>query len=274
MNFKVDKQKCINCKLCSKVCPVLIIDSKTDFPVIKNDKAENCLKCQHCLAVCPVGAISIWGKDPQKAIAASSPVPDSVNLESLMKIRRSIRFFTESQIDSSLIYRLISAASYAPTAKNDNAVQFTVVDNKLDMSNLCALAYTKIQAAINENRLADSHLFLADFLELWQTKNIDILFRNAPHLVITSAPADCALPQTDCIIAMTYFDLLANTNGIGTLWNGFVQSLFEEVIPDIKSVIQIPENHKISAVLLFGEASIKYARSVLNDKPLIKKIHF
>lgn len=274
MNFKIDKCKCTKCKLCTMVCPVMIIDHKTEYPTIKEDKKENCLKCQHCLAVCPTGALSIWDKTPDNSISTSAPLPKSENLVNLMKTRRSIRKFANEAIDKTLIHHLISTASFAPTAKNENAVQFTVIENRKDMSNLRELVYSSIKYANEKNKLSESQMIFNNFQELWYTKKIDILFRDAPHLLITSAPVNGAASQMDCTIAMTWFEILANTNGLGTLWNGFLQSVLKNVIPEIKTKINIPDDHLISAVLLFGKPGIKYARSIQNNNPNIKTVKF
>jgi nitroreductase/NAD-dependent dihydropyrimidine dehydrogenase PreA subunit len=265
MNFKVDQDKCTHCGKCSADCPVLIINNKTEFPSIKEGKEANCLKCQHCLAVCPEGAISIWGKDPENSIPSSSPLPKSEELENLMQTRRSIRKFKKDEIDVKLIHHLVAMASYAPTAKNENAVQFTVVDNREQMSKLRDLAYQHIKQAFIENRLPKNHLYLNNFSEVWEAKQIDVIFRNAPHLIITSAPKNNTFPVIDSSIASTYFDLLANSYGIGTLWDGFAKYVFEDVAPELKSLIGIPENHEIATVLLFGIPAVKYARSIQDD---------
>lgn len=273
MNFKVDEDKCINCGLCSSECPVYIISNKTEFPTIKEGKEGNCLKCQHCLAVCPHEAISIWGKEPENSIDIATKTLDSKDLENLMQTRRSIRKFTKDDLDKDLIHHLISIASYAPTAQNDNSVQFTLVDNKKDMSKLRELTYKSLKKADEEDRIPESKKFLKNFLNAWETKHIDIIFRDAPHLLITSAPKDDTLPQVDSSIAMTYFDLLANSNGIGTLWDGFAKYVFEDVAPEIKKEIKIPENHEVVAVLLFGKPAIEFTRSIQNDAN-ISTLHF
>lgn len=265
MNFIVDKEKCVKCKLCASECPVLIIDAKTEFPEIKEDKEQNCLKCQHCLAVCPTGAISIWGKKPEDSIPATSPIPNSLELENLMQTRRSIRKFKKEEIDKSLIQHLVSMAAYAPSGKNENAVLFTVVDNREDMVKLRDLAYKRIQQYFEEGRLPESFMYLNKFREVWDAKQIDVIFRDAPHLLIASAPKTGTEPVLDCSIASTYFDLLANTNGLGTMWDGFAKYVFEDVAPELKAEIGIPADHEINSVLLFGKVAVKFARSIQSD---------
>ncbi len=53
---KVDKQKCIGCKLCIKDCFVHDIKMIDDKSYVKN---QTCFKCGHCIAICPQNAISI-----------------------------------------------------------------------------------------------------------------------------------------------------------------------------------------------------------------------
>ena len=272
MNFKVDPEKCDHCGRCIADCPVLIINGKTDYPTIKEGKERLCLKCQHCLAVCPNGAISIWGKLPENSIPVNRKIPDPVLMENLMKTRRSIRRFKKGEIDKSLIRHLISVASYAPTAQNNNAVQFTVVDSGTELDRLRTLVYDHIQSAFELGRLPKSRLVLKNFRDLWHNKKIDVIFRDAPHLLITSAPTEGSFPPIDSCIAMTYFDLLANARGIGTLWDGFAQWAIEEVAPEIRQRIGIPEDHEVAAVLLFGRPAVRYARSVQNDSPSIEAV--
>ncbi len=273
INFIVDKSKCIKCKICVSDCPVLIINGKTEYPEIKYNKENNCLKCQHCLAVCPVGAVSIWNKKPENSIIIDNKIPNSSELELIMQTRRSVRKFKSDEIDKNLILYLLSVASYAPTSKNENSVQFSVIYKQKDMFKLREMTYKYIKKVFDENKLPRKYAYLNNFRELWEKKKIDIIFRNAPHLVIAHAPKTSASPKIDCTIAMTYFDLLANYNKIGTLWNGFAQYTFEHVAPELKNKINIPNNNTVVAVLLFGKPAIKFKRSIQNE-PNIKNIRF
>ncbi|EGW38167.1 EFR1 family ferrodoxin [Desulfosporosinus sp. OT] len=57
----VDKEKCLRCGLCSKLCPVNNIEMK-EYPVWHN----SCEVCMRCLSFCPVNAVFIPGKEFKK----------------------------------------------------------------------------------------------------------------------------------------------------------------------------------------------------------------
>ncbi len=272
INFIVDNKRCTQCGLCSKDCPVLIIDGKTEYPEIKEGKEKNCLKCQHCLAICPSAAISILGKKPENSIPTFKANPESVDLGKLIQTRRSVRRFKKENIEPELINQLINIASHAPTAKNENTVQFTVVDNMESMAKLSKDTYQHIAKASENGEINEEVTYLANFAKMWESKGINIIYRNAPHLIIFSAPIENTQPETDCCIAASYFELLANSYGIATLWNGFAKEAFKSTPSGLKESLGIPKNHTIAAVLSFGKPAVKYARSIQNDNPNVKRI--
>lgn len=265
IDFKIDKAKCTQCGLCAADCPTLVINPKSEFPEIKEGKEEQCIKCQHCLAICPTGALSIWGKDPADSIAVEKNVIEPEALSKLVKTRRSIRRFKSEAVEQEVIHELLATAAYAPTGHNKNAVLFSVIDDQNELAKLREKTYAAIKRVFEEGKLPERMAFMNDFQRLWYSKQVDVLFRNAPHLLIASAPNTIATPETDGAIALTYFELLANSKGIGTLWNGFIKWILRDIVPELKTEVGIPEDHVIAGVLIFGKPAVKYARSVQSE---------
>lgn len=54
----VDREKCIQCGKCARLCPVKNIRMET-WPVF----LDHCVACQRCMGFCPPGAISVEGKN-------------------------------------------------------------------------------------------------------------------------------------------------------------------------------------------------------------------
>jgi hypothetical protein len=113
---------------------------------------------------------------------------------------------------------------------------------------------------------------IADIIEAWKSSGKDILFRGAPHLLITSSSNENAAPLHDCIIALTTFETYAQSCSVGTLWNGLAMLTLSELLPELKTRLGIPENHQIGYVMGFGYPALKYQRTIERGGPQINRV--
>lgn len=271
LNFKISEEKCTKCGLCVKECPMSIIEM-TDYPAIKIGKERNCVKCQHCLAICPTAALSIFGKKPENSISCNGDIPKAEEMMRLIKTRRSIRKYKKEDIDKDLLNEILNTALYAPTGHNKDSVLFTVIDKKESLDKFREIAYKTIIAHAENNTIAEEYKYIANLANLWATKAIDIMFRDAPHMIIASAPESISSPVEDSVIALSYFELLANSNGIGVLWSGMINWTLKFIAPELREILNIPKDHKIGYTLVFGKASTKYARAIQRENKGVNKI--
>ncbi len=271
LDFKIEEEKCIECSLCAQDCPVRIIvmDPK---PIILPNKEKNCLQCQHCLAICPTGALSILGKKPEDSVLVKGEIPKPQTLSRLIKTRRSVRKYKQEDLNSELIQELMDTASYAPTGHNDNAVLLSLIDKKAELEKFKAKVYASIKEAKENGNLEKQYELLSVFQRMWESSKTDIIFRDAPHLLIASAPTVDSSPEADCLITLSYFELLANTHGIGTLWNGLIKWAINDITPSLRTLIGIPESHTIGYVLLFGKPAVKYTRAIQSEGLKLNRI--
>ncbi|MEZ0575678.1 nitroreductase family protein, partial [Halodesulfovibrio aestuarii] len=183
LNFKIDTEKCIQCGLCVNDCPTSIIHFDNDIPSIEFSREDRCLRCMHCLAICPTGAISIFNVQPEDCIQIKGNLPSDDQLETLMRGRRSVRRFKQENVDKELIDRLLALSANAPTAKNAMQLQFSVVDDISIMQKISDHTYRHIAAATREHRIPKD---MAHFRALSKAheEGKDIIFRNAPHMLV------------------------------------------------------------------------------------------
>jgi ferredoxin len=260
IGFRVDEERCIQCGECEIECPAGIITLE-EFPTITDE--ESCIRCQHCLAVCPTAAISILGKNPDESLALEGNMPDPARLVTLIKGRRTIRRYQQDELPSELIDELLDIACHAPTGVNDRGVLFTVVKdlgvmNSLKQEVMACLTQLKDQGQLPEGFIGQ---YLGGAVKVWQEEGKDIIFRGAPHLLVTSAPKDAPCPVQDTHIALTTFQLMAHARGVGTVWDGLFMMVLA-LCPHLVSRLGIPANHILGYAMAFGTPAVVFHRTV------------
>jgi nitroreductase len=251
---------------------MMIINGKNDIPEIKEGKEGNCIKCQHCLAVCPTGALSIFGKKAEESIQIDTNMPTADAMEHLIKTRRSIRKFKKEEVSSDKIDKLLEAAAFAPTGHNKNEVLLSVTESKEALAKVRSLVYGGLKKASEEGKIRPALAMFDSFQNMWHEKGIDVLFRDAPHLIVASAPSKNSNGEVDGTIALSYLELMANTMGIGTLWNGLLKMVVTDIVPELKMQLGIPEDHTIGYMMVFGYPGIKYSRAIQSEGLNLNKI--
>ncbi len=262
LQFVIDENLCIQCGLCATDCPVKIISLDSGYPAVAEEKQERCMQCQHCLAICPKGALSILGNRPADSLPLKGNLPAPEQLETLIRGRRTVRQYRDENLEADLISKLLNVARHAPTGVNMDKVRFHVIDNKEALAVFRNEVYAALADFIAAGKLPEHRSRFADISNAWQDKGIDVLFRGAPHLLVTSVPRNCACPVPDCLIAMSYFELYAQSMGVGTVWNGLMKWTLDELLPSLQARLGIPEDHLLGYVMAFGKPAIRYRRTV------------
>ncbi|NTW82786.1 MAG: 4Fe-4S dicluster domain-containing protein [Chlorobiaceae bacterium] len=272
LDFEISITACTRCGECVADCPARIINMKGDgYPFIPVEKEINCYKCQHCFTVCPTGALSIHGLNPSGSRSLETGYPEPDKLELLMKGRRSVRRYIDENLDPALLQKLLEVAWHAPTGVNSRQVLFTVLDSREKVARFREEVMSGLARVVRENALPKGREFYANFLKLWEEKQVDILFRKAPHLLVASAPETVATPAQDCLIALSYFELFAQANGVGTLWNGLAKWAIDGLLPETRKSLGIPASHQIGYVMVFGKPDVHYVRTVQHAPALINR---
>ncbi|MDF1615139.1 nitroreductase family protein [Desulfurivibrio dismutans] len=272
VQFQVDEQRCIQCGECALDCPAGVIAMDDDNRPQMRD-SNGCIQCQHCLAICPTAAVSILGKDPEASLPLAGKMPSGEQLTALVKGRRTVRRYQEADLAPEQIDELLNIASHAPTGVNANAVLFTVVKKRAVLNKLRDDLVAKLGKLKEDGRLPEGPAgeYMSAVVNAWQEKGQDVLFRGAPHLLITSTPAGVPCPEQDCLIALTTFDLVAQAHGVGTVWDGiFMWAL--AACPEIRGQMGIPAEHRIGYAMAFGAPAVEYHRCVQRGPAQVNEV--
>ena len=262
----VDRNKCIHCGMCVKDCIVNCIEFDAEkIPKYVDGGEKICVGCQHCMAICPKGALSFGGKNPDDSILINSF--NSEELLTLIKARRSFRFYKNSDVPQEKIEKLVEMLAYPPKGGNIDDLHFSIVGTAEKMREISKFTYDKILSMKNPSPVVE-------FCRENYKKGKDFVYRNAPSMIAVSvdnAKAIAGCENADPIIALSYFDLYAQSLGLGTLWSDATLSIMQE-IPEVRALLEIPANYTLNYTILLGEPAVKYRRTVQREPANVKII--
>lgn len=270
LEFNVNEELCVQCGLCVQDCAFGILEMD-EFPRMTNK--DGCMKCQHCLAVCPVGAISILGKSPDESTPLKGNMPSEEHMATLIKGRRSVRQYKPEGLDPEQIQKLLDIAWHAPTGVNSKSVHVTLMDDPVQVKAFSDEIYARIEDDFKNGTLPEASI--SRYFE-WAIKarerGIDLIFRGAPHFIVVSAPRSAPCHVADTHIFLSYFELMARSMNIGTLWNGILRTTISVVYPDLREKLGIPDDHELGYAMVFGRPAVKYQRTVERGSANIRRV--
>ena len=266
LDFTVDQSRCVRCDACVADCPRHIIhraDNVNDgLPAILPQQEQNCLECQHCLAVCPTGAISVFGLQPHNSIELKAgTLPPASQMHALLRARRSVRQYKDENVPLSQIDALLATLGNTPTGCNDRSLRFLVVSDCCVMQGLRMAVIEALEKQMQGQ--AEFPAFLPAAVTAYKEHGVDELFRGAPHLLVVSAAETASCPNEDINIALAYFELLAQSSGLGTTWCGYLKFAVDAA-PELRTHLSLGPQTPFYA-MLFGYPNVRYARTVQRD---------
>ena len=264
-NFHVDSNKCISCGKCIKVCPgqLLYFDDNKKVKIKDVDCFgwDGCWKCEHCLCVCPVGAVSVLNKSPKDSIPSPDYDITAKNMDALITNRRAHRRYLDKNVDKNVIMDMLKILQNAPNGGNKGLVKYTLIDDKDELSYLRNIIYERMNTLIDKGIYPRGYDKKSIFqLKEWEKiVRPDMLFCSAKHILIPHAKIGEGCYIQDVNIACAYFELLCASRGLGAIPMTFPLDVLE-LMPDIKSILEIPNDHYISMIIGFGYPEIEYKR--------------
>ncbi len=131
----------------------------------------------------------------------------------LIKSRRSFRSYKKQDVPSEKISKLIEMLAYPPTGSNVDTLHFSIVGTAEKMRAISKFTYEKMFAVENPSPIMQ-------FCKAQYEKGADYVYRGAPSMIAVSvnkAKAIAGCENADPIIALSYFELYAQSLGLGTL---------------------------------------------------------
>jgi ferredoxin len=129
----IQSELCTVCGRCVEVCKDFSLIIKDKKLQINPEPVFGCIGCGHCMAVCPHNAIEISGRTLTSNDLFDLPTGTEASgygaLMALLRRRRSIREFTDQQIEPRIIEQILAAARTSPMGLPPSDVQVLVFDS-------------------------------------------------------------------------------------------------------------------------------------------------
>lgn len=268
--FTVDPEKCNRDGICAAECPIKIIDfkDKTAVPVPVPGAETLCIHCGHCVAVCPTAALSLADMTPDQCPEVKPEwLLSADQAEHFLRSRRSIRTFKKASVDRETLSRLISVASHAPSGHNTQPVRWHVVYDAGELRRHIGMVADWMRYMIKEQPAAAAKMHMDMVVGAWDF-GVDVICRDAPHVIVAHGLQADMTAQNACTIAMTYLELAAPSLGLGTCWAGFygAAAMFW---PPLQNALGLPKGHVCFAAAMAGYPKFKYRRLPLRNPPQI-----
>ena len=266
----IDKTRCKRDGLCAAECPTVVIQlkDKESYPEMVPGGEDMCLRCGHCVAVCPHGALN----HAEVPLADCPPIRKEAAVSreqavQFLRSRRSIRVFKDKPVEKASFQQLIEIARYAPTASNAQLVQWVVISDREQIRDLAEQTVGWMRRVLEKDPQPANAPYMPIIVGAWDM-GFDAVLRDAPGLVIATAPKEDPNGMVDLTLALSYLELAAPVLGLGTCWAGLLQGALLSHVP-LKAVAGIPEGFPHHYPMMIGYPKARYYRLPERKAPRI-----
>ncbi len=252
----IDLEKCIGCGLCVKDCFFGVLSLRDGKAAV----SAECFNCGHCVAVCPKNAVTMPDypmEDVREYDESCTVAPE--NLLHFIQFRRSMRQFKKEPVPMKALENILEAGRYTPTAANRQDVSYILVRENLE--EFKKIVWDGLGERL-ANNVPDPFTYrLQLFYDAYKKDpKKDFLFCGADvcMLVLSEIPVNGTL-------AMTSMELMAQAQGVGVLYSGFLQRIILDT-PKAMEFLGLDGTKTLGTVMLFGIPAVTYQRTAPRKK--------
>ncbi|MDO5484520.1 MAG: nitroreductase family protein, partial [Desulfovibrionaceae bacterium] len=178
----------------------------------------------------------------------------------------------QENVDPALVRRLLDVAGHAPTGVCARKLHVAVIDDIAVMQAFRQEVYTRLESLMAGSCVSDNprSQYFSVAVRLWR-EGKDMIFRTAPHAIIVSNAKDAPCKVQDPLIHLSYFELMAQSMGLGTVWCGLLYWALQ-LMPELTPRLGIPDSHEVGYAMLFGYPALDYQRTVERGPAQVHRI--
>lgn len=286
-NIQVNPELCTLCEACVDICVRRRLTRDDDTITVS---PELCNLCGHCKAICPEDAITLSDLNDDEWLPVPGPddIPAPDALLAFFRSRRSTRQYKKTPVEREKIVQIIEAGRFAPTGGNRQSLEYAVVETPEILHKVrdrCIAFHAegseRILSGLAEKEKKGEALTGADqamraYAQVWpfrqqlNRQGIDTLFFHAPVLIVVHADVEASPgPEIDAGLAAMQMGLVAEAQGLGTCYNGFLIGAAQQTA-ELKQLMQIPKKNLPVVSLVAGYPNVKFERLVSRNPARIR----
>jgi len=267
--FTIDRATCNQDGICAEICPARIIRFRRgEYPSLIPGTENACIKCGHCVAVCPTGSFS----HREIAVEQCPEIKNELLLspehcEHFLRYRRSIRTYGKKKVPKEEIKKLVETARYAPSGRNSQDARWLVLAKREEIANLAGIVVHWMRWMVENNGEEASPMHLEQAIGRWEN-GVDIIFRDAPVVIIAHAEKDNSRALNSCTLALSYLELAAASRGLGCCWAGYFMRAAAQ-FKLLQDALPLPVTHECFGAMMTGYPRFTYHRLPPRNPPVI-----
>jgi len=279
--IEIDESSCRHCGQCAQICEIGVLAMDNGRLRVQEESPFGCIACGHCMMVCPSGSIKVTGRDISPADLLPLPPPEkratADALAALMLSRRSVRHFSDREVDKEITERILEMAASAPMSIPPWDVGCVTILGREKVQGLAAEiiqgyeGFLKIfrpwllalmRPFTGKANYEKFRHFIVPLAQAYVTSHHDgrdALFWDAPAVMVFHHS-----PCTDIVdvtIACTYAMLAAESLGLGTTIIGGAPPILQRN----KALCQklgIPPGNTPAMALILGYPDVNFRQAV------------
>ena len=127
-----------------------------------------------------------------------------------------------------------------------------------------------LRVMVESAQAGDRKARLKQLISLWE-QGIDLILHQAPAIIVAHSNTRTNPSQVNCILAMSFVDLMAHALGLGACFCGYFNTTVNGY-PPLKKELGLPDDHSAAATMLIGYPKFKYHRIPPRNKARFKYV--
>jgi len=267
-DIRVAADLCTGCGACIELCTGRVfqeVDGRSQA-----GKPEACWLCGHCVAACPVDAIQ-HGDYPLDACPELNPagLPSVEALVLAFRDRRSTRVFRRQPVPRDTVRALVDIGRWAPSASNDQPVDWLAFDDPVRIADLSAQAVAALASFAGWLRRSGGSPEQAEGYERLASRHAqgqDPIFFRAPVVLIAHVPEEARFGRDDAVYAAYNLALAAQRAALGTCQVGYFQGVLDSS-EELQRSVGLPKGRRAEVTLVLGYPQFRFHRALPRREP-------